>query len=131
MSEDSVFTKIIKGEIPSNKIYEDDLTIAIIPLHPIALGHVLVIPKKQVEQFFELPDEDYVALMATVKKVAKRMNEVLKPKRVGLKVVGVDVPHAHIHLIAFDDMSQYNQSEDVNGPVNHNFLEEFAKKLAF
>ncbi len=128
---DSIFTKIIKGELPSLKIYEDKSTIAIIPLHPLALAHVLVIPKTQVEQFFELPDNQYHDLMNTVKKVSKRINEVYKPKRIGVKVVGIDVDHAHVHVLAFDTMEQYNENEVMDAPVNDNLRSEMAKKLAF
>lgn len=131
MIDDSIFTKIIKGEIPSHKVYEDDHTIAIMPLHPVALAHVLVIPKTQVDQFFELPDEEYQALMTTVKKVSKRINDVINPKRIGIKVVGLDVPHAHIHVIAFDTAEQYNENEDLAAPVDNDLLEETAQKLAF
>ena len=131
MAEDSIFTKIIKGELPSHKVYEDELTIAIIPLHTLALAHVLVIPKLQVEQYFELPEKDYQALMLTTQKVAKRVDEVIKPFRVGLKVEGVDVNHAHIHVIAFDTHEQYIEVEDMNSPVDHEKLAELARKLAF
>ena len=131
MKEDSVFTKIIKGELPANKVYEDELTIAIVPLHPIALGHILVIPKLQVEQFYELPEKDYAALMSSVQKVAKRLNEVFKPYRVGLKVEGLDVPHAHIHVIAFDNHEQYNQPIGSSDPVDLERLDEIANKVAF
>jgi histidine triad (HIT) family protein len=132
MKEDSVFTKIIRGELPAHKVYEDDLTIAFMPLHPTALGHVLVVPKLQVEQFYELPATDYEALMITVQKVAIRMNEVLQPFRVGLKIEGLDVPHAHVHVLAFDNHTQY--TEGVTGessPSDDEELAELAKKLAF
>jgi len=122
---------MIKGELPIYKVYEDELTIAFIPLHPKALAHVLVVPKLQVDQFFDLPDTDYRALMATVKKVALRMHQVVKSKRVGLEVFGMDVPHAHIHVIAFDTFKQFvtNPNEDV--PVNYELLKAMAEKLAF
>lgn len=129
MAEKSVFTKIIEGEIPSHKVYEDDKTIAIIPLSPIAVGHVLVIPKIQVDQFYDLEDEDYRATMATVKKIAKRMKQVLQTKRIGLQVVGLDVPHVHIHVIAFDTLEQFHEVEDMSSAPNHNKLEEIAIKL--
>ncbi len=128
--EDSIFTKIIKKEIPCHKVYEDEKTIAFLPLRPIALGHVLVVPKIQVDQFYDLPGEDYRALMQTVKKVAIRMNYILKPKRIGLQVVGLDVPHAHVHVIAFDTLSQYSQSEKEALDRTREELAEMAKKLA-
>lgn len=128
---DSVFTKIIKGEIPCHKVYEDDKTLAFMPLHPIAKGHVLVASKLQIDSFFDLPDEDYTALMGTVKKVARRMKDVLQTKRVGLQVVGLDVPHAHVHVIAFDAFEEYHQTEDMATPVDDETLAKIAKKLTF
>jgi histidine triad (HIT) family protein len=130
MAEDSIFTKIIKGEVPSYKIYEDDLTIAILPLHPIALAHVIVIPKLQVPYFYDLPDKDYEALMSTVKKVAKHLKDVINSKRVGLKVVGLDVDHTHVHVVAFDNIEQFNEEEDHDKPVDDQFQTELSKKLA-
>lgn len=129
--QDSVFTKIIKGELPSHKVYEDDKTIAIIPLHPIAKGHVLVIPKVQVDAFYDLSPEDYQALMATVQKVAQRMNTVVQAKRVGLQVVGLDVPHVHVHVIAFDTLPEFHTIPDEKQEPDHAKLAEMAQKLAF
>lgn len=129
--EDSVFTKIIKGELPCHKVYEDESTIAFIPLHPIAKGHVLVVPKLQVDQFFEMPDADYQALMVSVKKVAKRMKEVLQTKRVGIQVVGLDVPHVHYHVIAFDTLEEFRTLPDETQPPDHDNLATMAKRLVF
>ena len=127
----SVFTKIINKQLPCHKVYEDELTIAIIPLYPIALGHVLVIPKIQVEQFFELDDKYYQALMNTVKKVAIRMKQVLKTDKIGLQVVGLHVPHCHVHVIAFNNIEEYRQIIDETGPVDHQKLVDIASRLAF
>ena len=129
--EDTVFTKIIKGELPANKVYEDDKTIAIIPLHPIAKAHVLVIPKVQVDHFIDLEDDDYHAVMATVKKVAQRIDEVIKPKRVGLKIEGLDVPHVHVHVVGFDSIDQYREKPDESQPPDHDKNKALAKTLAF
>ena len=131
IKEDSIFTKIIKGEMPCHKVYEDDSTIAIIPLHPTGLAEVLVIPKHQVVQFFDLPPEDYRALMLTVQKVAKRINEVINPFRVGLKVEGLDVDHVHIHVIGFDNHAQYAEFEDPAAPIDDDKRINMANKLAF
>jgi histidine triad (HIT) family protein len=128
---ESVFTKIIKGELPAHKVYEDERTIAIIPLHPIAKAHVLVIPKTQIDQFIDLPDEDYQAVMATVKKVGQRINEKLQPKRVGLQVVGLDVPHVHVHVIGFDTLKQYREHPDPSSPPDEEKNAALAKLLAF
>lgn len=128
--QDSVFTKMIKGEIPCHKIYEDELTLAFLDIFPIVKGHTLVIPKKQVENLWDLPDGEYQAVMATVKKVAQRLDRVIHPNKVGLKVMGTDVPHAHVHLIPFND------AEEFHTKANHNesdpvALQHLAAELAF
>lgn len=97
----SIFTQIINGETPCYKIYEDEKTFAFLDIHPETLGHTLVIPKKEVDKIYELPDEDYLALMKTVKKLSKNMEEKLGARTLW-KVVGTDVPHAHVHLTPFD-----------------------------
>ncbi len=129
--EETIFTKIIKGEIPCHKVYEDDLTLAFMDIHPMAPGHVLVISKKQIDKLWELPDKDYQAIQSTVKKVCKRMEEVLNPGRVGIKVIGIDVPHAHIHVFPFNGMDEYNKAPDMNKDPDHEALAEMAKKLSF
>ncbi len=98
----SIFTKIINGEIPCYKIYEDDKTFAFLDINPETKGHTLVVPKNEVDKIYELPDEDYEALMQTVKKLSKNMEKVLG-KRTLWKVIGTDVPHAHVHLLPFDE----------------------------
>ena len=124
---DSIFTKIIKGELPSFKVYEDDKTLAFMNIEPITPGHVLVVPKKQ-EDIWDLSEEDYQALMSTVKKVARRIKEVLKPRRVGVQIVGIDIEsHAHIHVFPFDNMGDYRQMPQ---PAENEDLREMAKKLA-
>ncbi len=125
---DSIFTKIIKGEIPCHKIYEDDKTFAFLDIEPIQPGHVLVISKKQLH-IWDLPDEDYEALMKTVKKVADRITKVLTPNRVGLQIVGVHVPdHAHVHVFPFNNMAEYRAAPR---PASDIELAAIAKKLAF
>lgn len=94
----SVFTKIIQGEIHCYKIYEDDKTIAFLDIEPEAEGHTLVVPKIEVEKVYELPEEYYQAVMATVKRLAQHMEAVLG-ERMQIKVVGIDVPHAHVHIL--------------------------------
>lgn len=97
--EDSVFTKIIKGEIPCHKIYEDDDTLAFLTIQPFAPGHTLVIPKKQIDQLWDLEDEAYQKVLATAKKVALHLREVTGKDRIGVTVKGFDVPHVHVHLV--------------------------------
>lgn len=107
--EESVFTKIIKGEIPCYKIYEDEKTLAFLDIAPESMGHTLVIPKVQVDKIYELPEEDYIALMRAVKKVAARMEKVLG-RRTLMKVIGTDVPHAHVHLMPYDENWEYGKT---------------------
>lgn len=129
--QDSIFTKIIKGEIPSHKVYEDDLTLAFMDIYPVAEGHVLVVSKKQVEFVWDLPDEDYQAVMATVKKVALKQRGVFGKPYVGEMIVGTDVPHAHVHVIPFDEV--YELKRTLNGPnqvePDHAALAAAAEKL--
>lgn len=128
--KDSIFTKIIKGEIPCHKIYEDDKTLAFLDIHPVQEGHVLVIPKKQVEFVWDLDDEDYQALMQTAKKVARHMREVMPHTYVGEHIVGTDVPHAHVHLIPFNESHELHKKQDLNAEADHTHLAALAKKLA-
>lgn len=129
--EDSVFTKIINGEIPSHKVYEDEHSFAFLDIHPITPGHTLVVPKKQVEFLWDMDDEDYKQLMSTVKRVASHLRDTLGVPFVGVQVIGVDVPHAHIHLVPFTTAAEYHNQPDVNAEPDHELLSRIAEKLAF
>lgn len=131
MIEDSIFTRIIKGEVPCHKIYEDAKTFAFLDIHPVNRGHTLVVSKKQVEFVWDLEDSDYQAVMHTAKLVAARLQEVLGFKHVGEQIVGVDVPHAHIHVIPFNDVAEYRNKPDMNAEPDHAALADLAKELAF
>lgn len=98
----SIFTKIVQGEIPCYKVYEDEKTLAFLDIAPEAEGHTLVIPKLEVDKVYDLPDEDYQAVMATVKKLAKHYEEVLG-ERMQIKIVGIDVPRAHVHVLPVNE----------------------------
>ena len=128
----SVFTKIIRGEIPCYKIYEDEKTLAFLDISPEAVGHTLVVPKVEVEKLYELPDEDYQALMATVKKLMAYYEKVLG-KRMTLKVVGVDVPHTHVHILPFDEYFETEIREGISEAtkpkLSEHELEELREKL--
>ncbi len=95
----SIFTKIINGELPSNKIYEDEFTYAFLNINPVQPGHILVVPRQQVDHLEDLEDEDYNAVMRTVKLLMQHMRDELQPERVCVRVEGFEVPHAHIHII--------------------------------
>ena len=128
--QDSIFTKIIKGEIPSNKVYEDDKTFAFLDIHPLADGHVLVVPKTQVEFIWDLPAEEYQALMATVQKVGRHLREVMDAPYVGVEVIGVDVPHAHVHVVPFTTSDQLRRKVGDDEP-NYDKLAQLAEKIRF
>ena len=102
MMSDSIFTKIIKGEIPCYKIAEDDRFIAFLDVFPIKKGHTLVVPKAQIDYLFDLDDSLLSDLMIFAKKVAQKMERAISCERIGIAVIGLEVPHAHIHLVPLD-----------------------------
>ena len=102
MMPDSIFTKIIKGEIPCYKIAEDDRFIAFLDVFPIKKGHTLVVPKVQIDYLFDLDDSLLSDLMLFAKKVAQKMERAIPCERIGVAVIGLEVPHAHVHLVPLD-----------------------------
>ncbi len=100
----SIFTKIVQGEIPSYKIAEDDNFLAFLDIHPLAKGHTLVIPKQETDYIFDIEDELYKGLFAFAKKVGLAIEQVIDCKRIGITVIGLEVPHAHIHLIPVNSL---------------------------
>lgn len=129
--EDSIFTMIIKGKVPCHKIYEDDKTFAFLDIHPKTPGHTLVVPKEQVEFVWDLEDEDYRALMITVKKVALRLRDVLGGPYIGELVIGIDVPHAHVHVYPFATVEESRHAPNLKAEPDHDALAQVAQKLAF
>jgi len=95
----SIFTRIINGEIPSYKVAEDENYYAFLDIYPLAEGHTLVIPKKETDYIFDIEDEEYQGLFFFAKQVAAAMRKVIPCERIGIAVIGLEVPHAHIHLI--------------------------------
>ena len=120
----SIFSKIIAGEIPCYKIYEDEKTLAFLDIHPETPGHTLVIPKVEVDKLYDLEMEDYLAVMKTVKILASRMEKILG-KRTLMKVIGTDVPHVHVHLVSLDPDYQYGQVVE----MTEEEMKEMQKKL--
>lgn len=104
----SIFTKIVNGEIPCYKIAEDEHHLAFLDVMPIAKGHTLVIPKKEVDLIFDLDEEEYKNLWAFAQKVAKQVKSAIPCVRVGVAVVGLEVPHAHIHLVPMNEIKDLN-----------------------
>lgn len=129
--QDSIFTKIINGSIPSHKIYEDENVYAFLDIRPVMPGHTLVIPKKQVEFVWDLDEETYASLMAAVKKIALHIRSTLDVTYVGEQVIGVDVPHAHVHLIPFTHAIDFHQEADQSAEPDHAALSKMAELLSF
>lgn len=101
--EDSIFTKIICGEIPCHKVYEDEKVFAMLDIDPLADGHVLIFPKKQVDLLWYLDEETYRYLFEKAREIAQKIQAEMKPIRVGMVVEGFGVPHAHVHLVPLYD----------------------------
>ena len=100
----SIFTKIINGEIPSYKVAEDNDFIAFLDVNPNAKGHTLCVPKQEINKIFDMEEDHYLALMKFSRKVAKALEKTIDCKRIGVAVVGLEVPHVHVHLIPLQDM---------------------------
>jgi len=104
----SIFTKIVNGEIPCHKVAEDEHFLAFLDINPLAKGHTLVIPKKEVDYIFDLDDETLSSMTLFAKKVAKAIGKSVKCNRVGIAVIGLEVPHAHIHLVPINGIHDLN-----------------------
>ncbi len=115
----SIFTKIINGEIPCYKITEDDEFFAFLDINPNAVGHTLCVPKKEVDKILDLDEATYMGLMAFSRKVGKAIEAAIPCKRVGLTVIGLEVPHVHVHLIPLHSMKnatfQYKEKLETSG----------------
>jgi histidine triad (HIT) family protein len=104
----TIFTRIVNGEIPCHKVAETDEYLAFLDISPLAKGHTLVIPKKETDYIFDLEDTALAGLMVFAKKVAKAIDKSVQCKRVGVAVIGLEVPHAHIHLIPINGVEEIN-----------------------
>lgn len=125
----TIFSKIAAGEIPSYKIAEDNEFFAFLDINPIAKGHTLVIPKKEVDYLFDIDDELLQRYIVFAKKVAKAMKKALPSKRIGMTVMGLEVSHAHIHLIPMNGESDMNFSNKKLSLTPEEF-EEIAKNIS-
>ena len=108
----TIFTKIINGEIPSYKIAEDDNYFAFLDINPLAKGHTLVIPKKEINYIFDIDDKLLSGMMVFAKKVARAVEQVVPCKRMGITVLGLEVPHAHIHLVPINSIFDIDFSKE-------------------
>lgn len=107
----SVFSKIVAGEIPAYKVAENENYLAFLDIFPLVKGHTLVIPKKEVDYLFDLDEETYIGLMQFAKKVAAGIKKTIPCNRISMQVIGLEVPHAHIHLIPINSMADCNFSQ--------------------
>ena len=120
----TIFTRIINGEIPAYKVAENDKFLAFLDIRPNAKGHTLCIPKEEVNKLFDLDEDTYMELMAFSRKVAKGLEKAVECKRVGVAVVGLEVPHVHVHLIPLNSMG------DMDFSRNLSFSEEEFQQIA-
>lgn len=131
MREPSIFTKIIRGDIPCHKIYEDERVLAFLDIHPAQPGHMLVVPKTQVDRLEDLSDEDYIALMDAVKTLMAHVVKIFGPSyRACLKLEGFDVPHVHMHIIPCQTARDFWTRQRVDVAPDHEALAAVAAKLA-
>jgi histidine triad (HIT) family protein len=128
---DSVFTKIVRGEIPAPKVYEDELTYAFLDQHPVTKGHTLVIPKEQIDHLDDCPPELYDAIFKTVHKLSKHLRKTLKPMRIAIVVHGLEVPHAHVHIVPLYTGEELHLADRPKGLMSTEELNEFAKQIAY
>ena len=123
----SIFTKIVNGEIPCFKIAEDDNFLAFLDVNPNAKGHTLCIPKKEIDKIFDIDDALYLGLMQFSKKIAIALEKSVSCKRVGMAVVGLEVPHAHVHLIPLNEMDEMRFQNKVS--LTKEEFESLARKI--
>jgi histidine triad (HIT) family protein len=123
----SIFTKIIKGEIPCYKIAEDDNFLAFLDVNPNAKGHTLCVPKQEIDKIFELEDDVYIGLMKFSKKIAIALEKTVPCNRIGMAVIGLEVPHAHVHLIPLNEMGEMTFKHKVS--LTKEEFEALAKQI--
>ena len=124
----SIFTKIINGEIPAYKVAENESFLAFLDIFPLSKGHTLVVPKKEIDYIFDIEDNMLADYMIFAKKVAKAIEAVIQCKRIGIAVVGLEVPHSHIHLIPINNVDDINFAKPKLKLTEKEF-EEIAKKI--
>jgi len=125
----TIFERIVDGEIPCHKVWENESFLAFLDIHPVALGHCLVVPKARVDPVFSMSDEAYSELFMAAKRVAERLKQIITCERVCLAVVGFEVPHAHIHLIPCRTMGDFPWPG--GKPAEANELKDLAEKIYF
>lgn len=127
--EETIFTRIIKGEIPCHKIYEDEHTFAFLDIHPVCEGHTLVVHKHPTQFVWDLDDAEYSQLMAAAKKIANHYRRVSGKPYVKMSIVGTDVPHNHLHLMPFATTAETHTPDRSDAEPDHDALARVAEKL--
>lgn len=134
----TIFSRIVAGEIPCYKVAEDEKNFAFLDINPVAPGHVLVIPKQEVDYIFDLNDQDYADLQIFAKRVAEAIKQALPCRRVGVAVMGMEVPHTHIHLIPINEEADMNffkeksalraeEMADIASKINQNMMNQHSE----
>ena len=108
MYNNSIFSKIIRGDLPSYKVLEDENNFSFLDINPLAYGHTLVVPKKEIDYIFDLSSKEYLDLLSFSRKIAIAMKKVIPCDRIGVSIIGLEVPHAHVHLVPINSISDLN-----------------------
>ena len=124
----SIFTKIVNGELPCHKVAENEQFLAFLDITPLREGHVLVIPKLEVDYIFDMEDDHLATMMVFAKSVAKKMKAAIPCNRIGVTVIGLEVPHAHIHLVPIDSLHDMDFTKEKT-PFSSEQLAEVAEKI--
>lgn len=124
----SIFTKIIQGEIPGHKIAETEEFLAFLDVFPLVQGHILVVPKKETDYIFDIEDQELARMIVFAKTIAKALKKAVPCKRIGMSVIGLEVPHAHIHLVPMNSANDLNFTREKLKPSNEE-LTAMAEKI--
>jgi len=124
----SIFTKIVSGEIPSHKVHENDKFIAFLDINPLKAGHTLVVPKKEIDYIFDLPADLLSEILLFSKEVARKIESVVDCERIGVSVIGLEVPHAHVHLIPMNSVSDMNFAKP-KLDLDSEYMADLAEKI--
>ncbi|MDX1765802.1 MAG: HIT domain-containing protein [Candidatus Saccharimonadales bacterium] len=129
--DDCLFCKIIKGDIPSHKVYEDDKVVAFLDVYPATEGFTLVLPKKHSDYIWDMDDDNYAYLQQKVKDIGNHLRKIYQPPWVGIQVEGVGVAHTHVKVFPFSTVEEYRTEPDRSGEPDHEKLAKIAEKLKF
>lgn len=124
----SIFTKIIQGEIPGHKISETEEFLAFLDVFPLVQGHILIVPKKETDYIFDIEDQELARMIVFAKTIAKALRKAVPCKRIGMSVIGLEVPHAHIHLVPMNSANDLNFTREKLKPSNEE-LSAIAEKI--